>query len=44
MPTCDAANVTLVKRDAEDTLQRSKSCEEEVEPMPRMPLPNSRPA
>ena len=44
VPTHDAANVMVVKRDADDTQQRSKSCGEEVEPMPRLPPPDTRPA
>ena len=42
--TRDAANVMAVKRDAEDTQQRSKSGGEEVEPTPRLRPPDSRPA
>ena len=34
----------VVKRDAEDTQRRSKSWAEEVEPPPRLPPPDSRPA
>ena len=37
VPSRGAANVMVVKRDAEDIQQRSKSCEEEVEPAPRLP-------
>ena len=43
-PTCDAANVMVVRRDAEDTQQRSRSCGEEIEPTPRLPPPDFRPA
>ena len=43
-PTRDAANVMVVKRDAEDTQQRSKSCGEEVESTPRLPPADPRPA
>ena len=34
----------VVRRDAEDTQQRPKSCEEAVEPTPRLPPPDPRPA
>ena len=44
VPIRDAANVMVVKRDAEDTQQRAKSCGEEVESTPRLPPPDSRPA
>ena len=43
-PTRDAANVMVVKRDAEDTQQRSRSRGEEIEPTPRLPPPDFRPA
>ena len=43
-PTRDAANVMVVKRHAADTQRRSKSWAEDVEPTPRLPPPDSRPA
>ena len=42
--TRDAGNVMVVKRNAEDTQQWSKSCGEKVEPTPRLPPPDPRPA
>ena len=44
VPTRDADNGMVVKRDAEDTQQQSKSWGEEVEPTPRLPPPDSRPS
>ena len=43
-PTRDAANVMVVRRDAEDAQRRSRSWGGETEPMPRLPTPDFRPA
>ena len=42
--TRDVANVTVVRRDVEDTQQRSSSSGGEIEPTPRLPPPDFRPA
>ena len=42
--TRDAANVTVVRRDAEDTQQRSRFSGGEIEPTLRLPPPGFRPA
>ena len=42
VPTRDAATVMVVKREAEDSHRRSKSCGEGVEPTPRLPSPDLR--
>ena len=42
--TRDAANVMVVRRDAGDTQQRSRSSGREIEPTPRIPPPDFRPA
>ena len=42
--TRDVANVMVVKRDAEDVQQRSRSSGREIDPTPRLPPPDFRPA